>query len=331
MTNAYPTPEEPSFGVVVRDQVESLRMAGVEVDVLFVNGRRNRIDYLWGIPRLWIKLMGHRYDLIHAHHVYSGIIARTQFLCPVVLTHHGYEVFMTRERFLCRMMTPLVDKVILVSREQKERLGAGEAHVIPCGIDLRMFSPMPREEARQRLGLPKEKKLVLWAGEHFRSEKRFDIVRAAVALAYAEDPDIELVSVSGQPHEVLPLYMNACDVLLLVSDAEGSPMVVKEAMACNLAIVSCPTGDVPNVIEGVDGCCVCTQQPADVADKLLRTLDQPRRTLGREAIHHLAQDRVARRIIEQYHDVLLVKGRWAWLRPRRAESKRQDGPSWRKP
>jgi glycosyltransferase involved in cell wall biosynthesis len=103
---------------------------------------------------------------------------------------------------------------------------------------------LPREVARRQLGLPAEKPLILFAGDHWRPEKRFDLVEAAVRLVQRELPDAELVLVTKQPHDVVPIYMSACDVLVLTSDLEGSPMVVKEAMACNLPIVSVRVGDV---------------------------------------------------------------------------------------
>jgi glycosyltransferase involved in cell wall biosynthesis len=148
------------------------------------------------------------------------------------------------------------------------------------------------------------KKLVLWAGHYQRPEKRFDIVKAALGIAREKDPSIELVLVTKQPHDVVPTYMNACDALLLVSDAEGSPMVVKEAMACNLPVVSVRVGDVPEVIGGTEGCYLCTQEPADVAEKLVMALSQPRRTNGRENIKHLEQGAIARRIKEVYQGVV---------------------------
>lgn len=307
LTNMYPTPESPSGGTFIRDQVESLRKEGVDVDVLFVDGWENKLNYLWGIFRLWARLLTKRYDLIHAHYVFSGLIARTQFICPVVLTHHGYEVFTTWERFPSRMITPLVDKVILVSHEQKAKLGCKNAEIIPCGIDLDLFRPMPREDVRRRLNLPESDKklvLVLWAGERSRPEKRADIVEAAVALAQEKDPTIELVLVTGKPHNMIPLYMNACDVLLLVSDGEGSPVVIKEAMACNLPIVSVPVGDVPDVIGGTDGCYLCSRNPSDVAEKLLFALSYGGHTNGREKIKHLEQGNIAKQIVALYQEVL---------------------------
>jgi glycosyltransferase involved in cell wall biosynthesis len=159
------------------------------------------------------------------------------------------------------------------------------------------------------LGLPIDKKLVIWAGDHSRPEKRFDIVQAAVGLAQKGDPSIELVLVSGLPHDAVPVYMNASDVLLLVSDGEGSPMVVKEAMACNLPVVSVPVGDVSEVIGGTEGCYLCSQDPHDVAEKLRLVLNQPRRTNGREMIKHMKQGVVAQQIVNLYEEVLSRKKR----------------------
>jgi len=306
----YPTPEMPAYGIFVREQVETLKKEGVQTDVFFVNGKKNKLNYLWAIFRLWAWLLNHRYDLIHAHYVFSGIIARFQFLYPVVLTHHGLEVFTTWQRFPSRIITRLVDKTILVSQEQKKKLAYDRAGVIPCGIDLDLFHPMPRDEARRKLDIPlTDNKFVLvtWAGDPSRPEKRFDIVQSAVALAQARDPKIQLLPVTGKPYGMMPLYMNACDVLLLVSDAEGSPMVIKEAMACNLPIVSVPVGDVAEVIGGTDGCYLCRQDPADVAEKLVLALRDPKRTRGREMIEHYEQSSIARQIIALYQDVLQKK------------------------
>ncbi|HEY40925.1 MAG TPA: glycosyltransferase family 4 protein [Dehalococcoidia bacterium] len=307
LTNMYPTPDMPILGSFVRDQVEALRKEGIDIDVFFVNGRKNKLNYVWGIFRLCVWLLTHRYDIIHAHYVFSGIIARTQFLHPVVLTHHGHEVFATWERFPSRMITPLVDKVILVSEEQKQKLGYEKAVVIPCGIDFDVFRPMPQAEARAKVNLPPEKKLVLWVGEFSRPEKRFDIVQAAVEIAREKDPSIELVLVWDKPHDLIPVYMNACDALFLVSDGEGSPMVIKEAMACNTPVVSVPVGDVADVIGGTDGCYLCSQDPNDVAEKLILAINHPGRTNGREMISHMEQSNIAKRIVAVYEELLQEK------------------------
>jgi glycosyltransferase involved in cell wall biosynthesis len=309
VTNMYPNPDGPAFGVFVRDQVRSLRRIGVDVDVLFMNGRRSKLNYLRAFPELWSRLRRERYDLIHAHYVFSGVVARAQRACPVVLTHHGPEVFMTWEASLSRQTKRWFDAMIVVSEEMRQRLDVPAAHVIPCGIDMQRFHPADRDEARRRLRLPGDRKLVLWAGEQWRPEKRYALVGQAMAQIRARRSDVDLVLLSGKPHDEVPAYMNACDALVLTSDAEGSPMVVKEAMACNLPVVATPAGDVREVIGRTEGCYLCSQEPGDIATKLEQALDFGGRTNGRAAVSNMEIDVISGRILDVYKKTIAAAGR----------------------
>jgi glycosyltransferase involved in cell wall biosynthesis len=292
----------PAFGTFVKDQVEALRQAGAAVDVFIIQGRKGVWNYLLAIPRFWRFLWGREYDVIHAHYVLSGVVARAQWGHRVVLTHHGPEV-LGQPRWqgpLCRVMTPLFDEVIHVTEEVRQHLGDDDGWVIPCGVDLDRFTPVPRDDARRRIGLPLDKRLILFAGDYWRPEKRFDLVQRAIPLVQATLPDAKLVLLSKQPHDVVPLYMSACDALVLTSALEGSPMVVKEAMASNLPIVSVRVGDVAEVIAGTPGCALAARDPADIAAKLIDVLRAPRRTDGRRRIDHLRHDRIAQRVLAVY-------------------------------
>ena len=304
VANLYPIPEEPSFGTFVKNQEDDLRAAGVDVDVFFVNGRKNKLNYIWGVFRLWKQLFKEKYDLLHCHYIFGGIIGRMQWKYPVLVTHHGIEVVDgSWVAKLTKAMHPLFDRVIVVNEEQKRVLDDPTIAVIPCGINFKVMRTIPKDEARKELGLPLNKKLVLWAGEHWRPEKRYHLVEGAVELLKQRDPDVELVLVSGQPHHVIPLYMNACDALALTSTHEGSPMVIKEAMACNLPIVSTDVGDVSQVIEGVEGCYLCEANSEDVANQLSKILAWGQRTTGRQKIQHLSSEHAAERIIEIYNEM----------------------------
>jgi glycosyltransferase involved in cell wall biosynthesis len=223
------------------------------------------------------------------------------------VTYHGTEVSHIVPRwlsYLARHGARLFDRIIVVNEAEAALVhDPSKVRVIPCGIDLGKFQPMSITAARRALGLPAHKALVLWAGQHSQWVKRLDLAERAMPLLKQELPQAELVVVSGKPHTIVPIYMNACDVFLLTSRYEGSPMVIKEAMACNLPIVSTKVGDVPKVLQGVDGCYLVEPEPEDVADKLLRVLSSHRRTNGRAAIQHLASDAVARQVISVYDEL----------------------------
>jgi len=308
VTNMYPTQEQPAFGTFIADQVTALRKAGVEMDVLLINGRKNSLNYLWGVFRLWWMLLKKRYHLIHAHYAMSGFIARLQWLYPLVVTYHGAEVkdyVPVWLRYIARRGQKIFNRVIVVCQEEKDLMvgPTDRVRVIPGGIDFDAFRIISQQEARQQLNLPPDKPLILWAGEHWQPVKRFELVKGAVEILKERCPDVELVLVSGQPHTVIPLYMNACDVLALTSFSEGSPTVVKEALACNLPVVSTDVGDVAEMIGGVAGCYLVEADVNDIAEKLFKVLQTRQRTRGREKIQHLSGDAIAQRVVAVYNEV----------------------------
>jgi len=302
LTNMYPHAKNPSLGIFVKQQVESVRNLGVDVDVLFVNGPESKLNYLRGTVDVARLVAAERYDLVHAHYVFSGYVARAQFRCPIVLTHHGIEALTGWQRYLCKAITPLVDRVIAVSAQVKSVIGNPKIRVIPCGVDTELFRPGDVVASRRALGLPRDRKLILWAAA-MRPEKRLDRAQRAVALLQERLPEAELVVASGKAPPQIPIFMNACDALVLTSEAEGSPQVVKEAMACNLPVVSVDVGDVAEVIGRTSGCYIASKDPADIALKLEAALRQGQRTDGRDAIEHLSLANTASQIIDVYRDV----------------------------
>lgn len=302
LTNMYPHEEDPAYGAFVYEQVRALRALGVEIDVIFVNGRANRWNYLMGYLRFWRQLAFVQYDLIHAHYVFSGWIARAQLRLPVVQSFHAPGEMDTYQGWLCRRLAPLVDAAIVTSEEHRSLLGY-KAHVIPCGVDLDLFVPMPKREARERVGWEEKKEILAWIGEP-RREKRLDLARETYQVLQPRHPDAELKVVSRVPHEEVVHYMNAADVLLLTSDYEGSPVTIKEAMACNLPIVSTRVGDVPQVLRSTEGCYLAEHTPQDLAKKVEAALNFGPRTRGREAIWHLQTHGEARRILDLYNSLL---------------------------
>jgi len=120
----------------------------------------------------------------------------------------------------------------------------------------------------------------------------------------ARGMDVELVVAYKQKYEKVPLYMNACDAMVLPSEREGSPQVVKEAMACNLPVVSVDVGDVPDVLAGVRNCYVSPRDPTSVAERLALILERCERTDGREKTRRYELSSTAKRIVKVYEEVV---------------------------
>lgn len=308
LTNMYPYEGNLSYGTFVKGQIDHIRDYGVEVDVLFINGLQSKMRYLTGIIDLYKEIAAKDYDLIHAHYVFCGIIARLQWKHPILLTHHGVEVFYSYQAWLCKAITPLVDRVIVRSQEMQQRLRCSNICIVPSGIDMDLFQPMPKESCRKELGLPLNKRLILFAGA-LKTVKRFELIQQAVSLVQRQDSSAELVVATQQPHARIPVYMNACDTLILASVAEGSPNVVKEAMACNLPIVSTRVGDVAELVSDLYGCYISESRPEDLAHNLIRALRFGQRTRGRERIYYLGLDSntIAKRIIAIYDKMVRAK------------------------
>jgi glycosyltransferase involved in cell wall biosynthesis len=200
---------------------------------------------------------------------------------------------------------------IAVSEECAKALNYPDVNVIPCGTDMNRFRPMPRAQARAQLGLALDMKYLLYTGDFDgvpRPAKRFDLVQAAHALLQPNFPKLEILNVQNQPNDRMPLYINAADVLVLASESEGSPMVIKEAMACNLPIVSVDVGDVAGVIGGIENCYMCKRTAEDIAEKCRLILSvEGAVTNGRTRIQEYGLDRIAARVVEVYKSCLATR------------------------
>ncbi len=317
-TAIYPTAENPAFGSFVRTQVETLRKAGVHVDVLVLNGRVRKLIYPKGIFQLRKRLRsGPGYDVIHAHYGYVGMVARTQFRLPVVVTYHGDDLLGTvNERgkkshastlivAAGQVLARLADSVIVQSEEMADKIPYRDAvYVIPHEIDLDVFRPAPRDIARAALKLDLNKKYLLFAANPAVPVKRYPFARQVADHLRNEDPSIELLVAYREPQERLALLMSACDALVFPSYQEGSPNIVKQAMACNLPIVATDVGDVRGVIGTTAHCYICGPDVSEFAQRLAGILRCPCRTNGRQQVQHLAGPVVAKQIIRVYEDTL---------------------------
>ena len=301
------------FAPFVVEQARALQQAGCEIGWFGVQGK-GLLGYLKEITRLREKIRECQPDIVHAHYGLSCLLANfaTRHV-PVVSTYHGSDINLHKVRLLSRIAIWMSAWNIFVSKRNMKLMGAVEGQkcsLVPCGINL----PEPWSELKKRQidGInveqwvrsvfSSEQKHVLFAGAFNNIVKDSNLAKAAVALL----DKVQLIELKGYNRDQVNALMYSCDALLMTSKMEGSPQVIKEAMACGCPIVSVDVGDVSKKIEGVKGCFIVpTRNPKDIAVALKKSLDYGRKTNGREKIIELGftNDQVAKRIIKIYDKV----------------------------
>jgi glycosyltransferase involved in cell wall biosynthesis len=299
VTNMWPTASAPALGSFVRDQVDALReLDDVDVEVFaFPPG---------GYVRAARDLRRHhrrgRFDIIHAHFGLTAWPALALRGAPHVVTLHGTDLRHPRSRRITRAALPFVDLVATVGPDlAREVPGAGDRRrvaVLPCGVDLDRFTPIPRTEARERLGLPPDEPCVLFAADPARAVKRFDRAQQAAG-------DTRLLTLGRvHPFEV-PVYINAANAVLVPSAHEGFGLAVLEALACDVPVLATPVGVHAAALDGVAGTLCAHFDRAAWQGVLAPHLEAPDpRIAGRDRAALWSARQMARRVLDAWGEVL---------------------------
>lgn len=302
VTNMYPTPERPALGSFVRDQVEALRRRNdLEVELFTFGPGTSRY------PRAAIDLRRRygrleRFDIVHVHFGLTAWPALLARLGPVVVTLHGNDLFVARSKGVTLTALPFTALTAAVSREFSANVpGAGTRRrvaVLPMGVDLERFRPIPRAEARERLGLPPGEPCLLFPHDPVRPLKRFDRAREAAN-------GTRLLTMGRVPFEEVPYWINAANAVLVPSQAEGFGLAVIEATACGVPAFGTPVAIHPVVLGGLEGA-FCAPWDRDAWRAALRgpLADPDPRVDGRARAELFSADRMAARVVAAWRDVL---------------------------
>lgn len=269
-----------------------------------VNINRTIIDYSVITPKIWGRFFDD-FDLVHGNNGKMGPFALAQPHRPIILTLWGADLLGASwlKTGLTKHSAVRSSEVIVRSEEMLDELPC-DAHVIPAGVDLEVFQPMDRDVAASKVGWEASTKNVLFPYPPSQTKKNFPVAKQIVEQVNKDSTNrVELRVVTGINHEQMPLYFNAADVLLLPSDHEGSPNTVKEAMACNLPIISTDVGDVAQRLTHVQHSYVCDDWE-EMIGQLKIVLETNERSDGRKYVEDVSLEKMGERILEVYEKAL---------------------------
>lgn len=255
VSNMEPSADAPQRGSFIRDQVTALRGLGVDVDTFdWLPGTRK---YPGATRRLRRLLARESYDVVHAHFGLAGACAAAAGARPLIVTYHGTDVRHPLSGYFSRRVANRDTITAAASRALFEPEGdrpglprhPGRSAVLPCGIDVERFRPIPQARARDELGLEAGGRYLLFPASPSRPVKRHD--RAA---ELARRVDAELLTLGSIPPDEVPTWVNAASAVVITSDNEGFGMAAVEALACEVPVLSTPVGAIPFLLSGLPGC-----------------------------------------------------------------------------
>jgi len=321
VTNMWPAAERPHWGAFVKSQADSLAALGCENTLYEIRGYHSSLDYLRAmgeIPRVARECGA---DVVHAHYGLSGAAA-TRVRAPLVVSFCGDDLLgrpdaRGRLTLRSRALIPVsrhaarrADAVIVKSEEMRRALvDVPEVNVIPNGVDLGRFAPEPRAAARAVLRWPPTGHVLLFAADPHEQRKNWPLAEGTRAALAARGLDVRLEAVYGRPQADMVRAMNAADLLLLPSFHEGSPNVVKEAMAVGLPVVAAPVGDCVERLRDVSPSWVVERTVGAFADAAAAALADARRSNGRDVIARtLSLEAVAKQVLAVYEQARARRG-----------------------
>ena len=302
VTNMYPTPDRPALGSFVVDQVEALRrIDGVDIEVFsFAPGGGG--TYARAGLNLYRRHRRDRFDVVHAHY---GLTAWPAFAARGrvrAVTLHGTDLVHPRARPVTLAALPFLDLVATVSEplatEVPRWAVQGRRAVLPVGVDVGRFRPIPRAEARAALGLDPHAPVLLFPADPSRSEKRYD---RALAIA----GNVRLLALGQVDRARVPLYVNAANAVLVPSEREGFGLAVLEALACDVPVLATPVGIHPAALDGIQGTyCAPFDQAAWRPALAPHLAHADPRIHGRERAERFSTDRMAADVVAAWRALL---------------------------
>jgi len=296
--------EESKDYTFVKEQGEALSALGLKVSYFAVKGKGFK-GYLSSLPRLKKAINDNRIDIIHAHYGFCGALSILQHSVPVIITFHNGETLTKKGKVISSLAARFSSYNIFVAQHIHDKLYfIPEGYsIIPCGIDMKRLPLLDKQETVRALGLPEGIPNILFGGSFSNARKNYPLAKEAIERLPFR---VNLIEMKGFSREQVNKLLCACDLFLLPTKSEGSPQVVKEALACNCPIVATEVADIPQLLSGVKNSYTTGFDAAEIASRIERVLQDGERSDGRKKISELGLDnpQIADKLLAIYEKVL---------------------------
>ena len=288
----------------VKEQGDALASKGVQVYYYAVKGKGIK-GYLSALPRLKQTIKDNGIDLVHAHYGLCGALCLLQRAVPVVITFHNGETLTNKGTIISSIAARFSAYNIFVAQHIHDKLFCiPEGYsILPCGINFSQFNLIDKSVAAHEMGLPDDCPNILFGGYFSNPRKNYPLAKEAIdKLPYP----VHLIEMKGYSREQVHLLLCGCDLFLLPTKSEGSPQVVKEALACNCPIVATAVADIPLLLSDVKNSYTTDFCAGEIASKIDLVLQDGGRSDGRKKITELGLDnsQVAESLVTIYNQVL---------------------------
>ena len=291
----------------VKQQGDALSKQGVTVFYYAVRGKGIK-GYLRSFKSLKKTIKDNYIDIVHAHYGLCGALAVLQRRVPVVITFHNGETLTWKGKVISSAAAWLCKHRIFVAQHIHDKLFRTPRtyDIIPCGIDLDQLPIIDKNDAMKEMNLSSDVPNILFGGCFSNARKNYPLAKEAIdKLGFP----VNLIEMKGFNRHQVNCLLCGCDLFLLPTKSEGSPQVIKEALACNCPIVATGVADIPELLSGVDNCFVTDFDAEEIASRIREILETGRRSNGRSRIDAMGLDNsdVAKKIIKIYERVLSKK------------------------
>ena len=287
---------------IIRNQGDSLIKMGVHVEYLAITGK-GIFGYLKNIFKI-IKIRNQNdYDIFHSHYSLTSFVVALSGAKPQVISLMGSDINNSLIRLLIKIFNCFFFKTIIVkSIRMKNRLKLSKVEVIPNGVNIKKFKPMNKKNCQKILGWNFKKVNILFGADPKRLVKNFKLLENSLQLI--DNKNIELHFLRGIQNADVPIHLNAADIVILTSKSEGSPNIIKEAMACNKKVICTDVGDVKYLLNNCKGGYLCSHDKIDVANKIKLAMKEVSVQTRKKVIEHgLDEKSIGKKILEKYKNI----------------------------